>query len=137
MTTQKKEHPFAEVLRWIANGEEVEVRICGSGWRHIPHSKVLPYICVDAATPENFRLKRKTIKIGDVEVPEPMRTAPEIGCECYLVDLISGVSPGNIPMFNWTGESCYNSWLQAGLCYTSREDAWEVVQVLQKLLKTD
>ena len=136
MTTQKKKHPYAEVLRWIANGEEVELTIFGKYWKCFSQHELLSYICDGAVPPEHFRLKRKTIKIGDVEVPEPMRVALEFGQEYYTVGVLC-LSAEELIALTWDGDDIDKEWLETGLCYTSREDAWKVVQALQKLLKTD
>ena len=67
-----------------------------------------------------YRRKSKTIRIGERDVPEPMRVAPAMSTKYYVVD------------YNVVDHYCSNYWfndeydngmLQNGLCHTTHEAA--------------
>lgn len=76
----KKEHPHAQVLRWIADGENVEVKTSGRA----PWIEVFGLnnncLAILIAPPEpcefEFRIKPKTITVGDREIEAPIKSGP-------------------------------------------------------------
>lgn len=73
----KKEHPHAQVLRWIADGETVQISYvgaCENSWVDLEISES-PWACkclLEGLSEFKFRLKPKTIKIGDAEIEAPI-----------------------------------------------------------------
>ncbi len=66
-----------------------------------------------------YRQIPKTIRIGNFDVPEPMRDRPEIGTEYYVVDAY-----GNNGVFksNWHGSQCDELAFERGLCHITSEN---------------
>ncbi|MCC8379867.1 hypothetical protein [Xenorhabdus sp. PB30.3] len=67
-----------------------------------------------------YRLKPRTIKIGEYEVSEPLRCEPEIGQPYFLVriDLIQGARE-----YRWDGDDRDMMVLKSGLIHLDRESA--------------
>ncbi|PHM70377.1 hypothetical protein [Xenorhabdus sp. KJ12.1] len=67
-----------------------------------------------------YRLKPRTIKIGEYDVPEPLRCEPEIGQPYFLVriDLIQGARE-----YRWDGDDWDMMVLKSGLIHLDRESA--------------
>ncbi|MGQ8875916.1 hypothetical protein ACUTR7_00280 [Delftia sp. NA_296.1] len=73
----KKEHPHAQVLRWIADGENVEVdaeRWTTLGLR--PDQFLISLIRGGLSSSWQFRIKPKTITVGDREIEAPVMSGP-------------------------------------------------------------
>jgi hypothetical protein len=75
-----------------------------------------------------YRRKPKTIRVGEVDVPAPLRVAPERMQLAYLVNMIAG----SVNTVRW--EPCYESYLARGLVYLNEADAQLMVAALTKLL---
>jgi hypothetical protein len=73
----KKEHPHAQVLRWIADGQTVEARY-ESAWAPLKHFKdqVMAQLVCGCASRFEFRIKPKTITVGDREIEAPIKSGP-------------------------------------------------------------
>lgn len=67
-----------------------------------------------------YRRKPRTIKIGDIEVPEPMRVAPKNGTEYYVVDL---ANPDLFVRYLWNEDNYDVFFLRLGLCHLTKEAA--------------
>lgn len=109
-------HPQAEILRAIADGEEIEA-ICGEGWYGVMPRSALRYI-YDGNIP--LRIKPKTININGIEVPEPMREEPKRGAQIWVADLMSSAGTTAI---NWYPGNNHKGYLEAGLCHLTQEAA--------------
>ena len=72
-------HPQAEILRAIADGEDLEA-FRREEWFGITRMTALRYI-YDGIIP--LRIKPKVININSIEVPEPMREMPPEGTSVY------------------------------------------------------
>lgn len=77
----KKEHPHAQVLRWIADGEDVQARMSDGSetwwsfpgkYSHASERKVL----LGEPSELEFRIKPKTITVGDREIEAPIKSGP-------------------------------------------------------------
>lgn len=68
----------------------------------------------------SYRIKRRTIMIGDMEVPEPMRVSPEIGATFFLVDMSSKAM---VDEMTWDGAEWDKLMLYRGICHSTREAA--------------
>ena len=68
----------------------------------------------------DYRIKPRTIKIGDFDVPDPMRNEPDPWCEYFVVEIL-----GDIPALRqtWNGLDYEKRWLSRGLCHKSKESA--------------
>ena len=111
-----KAHPQAEILRAVADGEEIEA-FCGEEWYGVMPKTVLRYI-YDGNIP--LRIKPKTININGIEVPEPMREEPEFNTEYWVAD---PVAAGGAVDFIWQNMAADERWLSLGICHLTQEAA--------------
>ena len=80
-------HPYAEILLAIADGEEVEWQSRDGEWM-TQHANVVFFdIANGSFPPERYRIKPPTVNINGIEVPEPLRSAPEKGQLYYAPNL--------------------------------------------------
>ena len=117
----KTPHPHAETLRAIADGEEIEC----ADTRSVPvswslTSSQLALIQIAHNTCLKFRIKPKTIRIGECDVPEPMRVAPREYAEFFLLDVLS---PRKYISRRWVGNPEQCEQLAAGFCHSTAEAA--------------
>lgn len=95
----KKEHPHAQVLRWIADGETVQVQLRNDhSWYALEDlSEEGRAEILNGADGFKFRIKPKTIRIGDREIEAPVMSGPGY----YITD--------HGDAFRWFGEAGLNS----------------------------
>lgn len=67
-----------------------------------------------------YRRKPKTIRIGDMEVPDPMKTKPERGSRYYCPNVIS-TDLNDIHI--WCDDFYDNEILNKGFCHATQEAA--------------
>ena len=85
-------HPQAELMLLYAN-DAMETDKPWERWEHLHKNDIGKYPWTSVTrnpTWEScllYRRKPKTIKIGNYDVPEPLRVAPEDGTYIYVVDL--------------------------------------------------
>ena len=72
-------HPQAEILRAIADGEEIQA-FYDRGWHDTVPRSAVQYLGGDMYP---LRIKTKVININGIEVPEPMREMPPEGTSVY------------------------------------------------------
>ena len=66
-----------------------------------------------------YRIKQRTIRIGEHDVPEPMREAPEVGSVFYVVN-----TADKQPLeMTWYGEEYDFYILSAGMIHANKRDA--------------
>ena len=74
-----------------------------------------------------YRFKPRTIRIGDMEAPEPMRVAP-IGGEVYwVVDLMAQELCTELA---WNGADPERRWLSIGVCHVTKKAAIQHAKAL-------
>ena len=78
-------------------------------------------LCRRAADP-NFTVRRRprTIKIAEVEIPEPMREPPPVGTTYWLADPLHRSKASRE---QWDGHRFEHGWLRRGLCHLTKEAA--------------
>lgn len=121
--TEQKQHPHAEFLRALADGESID------GWecRHKTWTSFdffgaqSPRIGAVHNDPDNWqvRRKRKMIRIGTVDVPEPMRVAPPVGAEYWLASSATAEAVNQI----WQDYALDVRRLKQGVCHLTKEAA--------------
>jgi hypothetical protein len=75
-----------------------------------------------------YRRKPRTIKIGNIEVPEPLREAPATGTKVWVVAPIELPKP--VDWFLWANSEASQHWLQRGICHLTKEAALKHAEVL-------
>ncbi|MEG1651930.1 MAG: hypothetical protein RR390_00380 [Hafnia sp.] len=101
------------VVQAAANGEDIEICVYGK-WVEAKASAM--------SSSSEYRIKPRTIKIGDVEVPEPMREAPDVGQTYFVVDLDSDDDYMCIES-RWDCDNYDERRLMAGICHSSKDAA--------------
>lgn len=117
----KTPHPHAKTLRAIADGEEIEcadTRSVPVSW--FPASSQLALTQIAHNTHLKFRIKPKTIRIGEYDVPEPMRKEPGEDAEFFLPSVLS---PRKYLSRRWVRHIDQCEQLAAGFCHSTAEAA--------------
>lgn len=124
----KKEHPHAQVLRWIADGETVQAQFNGDGvWQSMNslNDHVLADLLTGETTRREFRIKPKTIRIGYREIEAPVMSGPGY----YITD------HGDV--FHWFGEATLDAgtnYQKHGRVFATEEAARAAQEAITALL---
>lgn len=132
--TEKKEHPKAKLLRWIADGEEIQYyHHKKNSWENVSTSAVLASVCnfPSEVASTKYRIKPKTIRIGKYDVAEPMKEELADGCDYYFLD---ATEDSGIFQFTWDGGSADKNILANGLIWLSEDDALLAAKAIKELL---
>lgn len=118
----KTEHKYAQVLRWIADKERVEIR-----WGKDPRWMDLGSrneIVFDEIMREEgdyeFRLKPRTITVNGREIVAGETVEPSFGTKYYAADPYSTVFFSDD---KWSGWPEHHEWLRRGLVHLTKENA--------------
>jgi len=125
-----KRHEYSHILEAIAKGMEVQIWTSTGEWESIHDNDALARV-LEGFEPSFLRAKPKTIRIGEYEVPEPIREVGVSG-NCYLLDL-TRLEPQNA--FE-TGALNYQ-YLENGLIFKTKEDAMKAREAILSLLKKE
>lgn len=132
----KKEHKYAQLLRWIADGEVIERchKTHDSGWHVVEYRTLLVDVTAGLATEYSFyRIKPKTIRIGAFDVPEPLRVAPKQGTHYWVSDISTA---DDDELFDtWNGLQSEILMLERGLIHSNEEGAEAMRNALLSLTK--
>ena len=99
----------AQVMAAAGRGEEVEVF---AGGRWVDKQSGVFYSGAE------YRIKPRTIRIGEYDVPEPMREAPEVGSIVFLFNMV-----GDTKATRWDGDDVDKRMLNSGICHSTPEAA--------------
>lgn len=116
-----KPHPHAEFLHALADGREDEFECHHENWNASDWRASTPFMWVIYEFPEDWTVRHKprTIRIGNMDVPEPMRVAPAMGTAVWRV-CIDTYHPFQ---FFWSGNTTEQEWLKLGICHLTKEAA--------------
>lgn len=92
-------HPYAHILRAIADGKNVQWQNPEGIWMDQPNKWTLKEIAMRHHTPDRFRVEPPHITINNHKVPEPLRDCPQPGTTVYVPDLTKA---GATDEFEWT-----------------------------------
>jgi hypothetical protein len=81
-----------------------------------------------------YRRKPLTIRIGEYDVPEPLRDEPEDGEVYWVVDFSSTDTVSDI--YTWSGDFIDRFWFNGGLIHTTEEAAQLHAKALISLTQT-
>jgi hypothetical protein len=125
------EHVNAEILRAIADGKKVQYRNAVTGtWEDLDVKDVVACMNLLAPGKLQWRIAPKTIKIGDIEVPEPCRVTPEVGQKFWTLTPFGGAAH-----FIWDGtKPCYDA-LEGGFVHLTEDAARQHYEAIKSLLK--
>lgn len=118
-------HKWADVIIAMANGDTAQWRNGHGVWVNAYDYNPLGY-------PEyEWRIKPRTIIIGDMEVPEPMRVAPEYNTKFWVVVGLTGLD-FILPM-EWKGTESEVRWIERGIAHKTEEAAIAHAKALIKI----
>jgi hypothetical protein len=129
-------HPQHDKLIAIANGEQMQSTQFRQGsyegaiFKNCDPSTALDILSHESE--QNFarlRIKPRTIMIGDMEVPEPMRVAPADGSECWAAS--PSMRKGYFKNL-WEGDEDDLRFLQRGLLQATEQGAQQMLAALVK-----
>ena len=113
---------FKKLLTALITGEELQYKATNSNrWYTIDLADALIRLsyCTKSDNLEDcMRVKPNVIMIGSHEVPEPLRVAPKMG-GLYYVALTCGVLEDQ----HWVNNPSERSWLNNGICHTTKAAA--------------
>ena len=123
-------HPNHDELMAMAQDVDTPMQIYNScsKWVNCETNTALWLIC--QGNGYAVRIKPKTIMIGDVEVPEPMLVAPEVGAAVWLADTTSS----NPRCTVWVDSALQNKCLNRRICQATEEGARDMMAALVKQL---
>lgn len=128
--TEKKEHPYAHVLRWLAAGESVQWENDRNQWADKSTSDIL-LLLVRESTSDKFRIKPKTIRIGKYDVAEPMKEAPVEGTAYWR---ITSMTTNGVDDYTWDGSDVDRNLLTSGSIWLNKDDALLAAKAIKELL---
>lgn len=99
------------IVEAAANGADIEFKQAGV-WYEKTHND----LCYDY----EYRVKPKTIRIGEYDVPEPMREMPALGTTYYVVHVVTPNSPKE---YAWVGDIADIGWFNHGILHSTRDAA--------------
>ena len=67
-----------------------------------------------------YRIRPNTIRIGEYDVPEPLREMPARGTTYYVADTVTPKSPRE---YAWAGDTADIGWLNHGILHSTRDAA--------------
>ena len=114
-------HPHAEFLHALADGRGDEFEAHHKNWPANDWRANTDYVWVICTIPDSWTVRRKprTIRIGDMDVPEPMRVAPAVGTHYWIVSVSEEFSYSS----TWAGDESDFYCLGWGLCQSTKEAA--------------
>ncbi|MDH0777496.1 hypothetical protein N5C96_29200 [Delftia tsuruhatensis] len=127
----KKEHPHAQVLRWIADGESVQFMWTGEGGNNewyellVELGEKVNKSLLSGSDDYKFRIKPKTITVGDREIEAPVMSGPGY----YITD--------HGDAFRWFGEATLDpgaNLQKLGRIYATEEAARAAQEAITALL---
>ena len=127
------EHVNAEILRAIADGKKVQYRnYCSTTeWEYFHNADLATcWRVLIGGVAVEWRIAPKTIKIGDVEVPEPCREPLERCTNYWAFTPFMGVMS-----VVWVGDSKDYFALNDGFVHLTQEAAEKHYEAIKKLLK--
>ena len=121
-------HKHAEFLHALADGRGDEFECHHESWGDDVWRRSPGYAGSICQYPDNWTVRRKprTIRIGNLDVPEPMRIAPAMGTAVWLV-CIHTDPPYR---YSWSGNATEQGWLKLGICHLTKEAA-ELIDLYQ------
>lgn len=106
--------PFAEILTAIGQGRDIQF-LDGGEWLDISTRAAWRHIATGAATARFMRAKPDTIRIGDVEVPAPLREAPKVGEDYFYFEVFFGSR-------EWNGDASDMAVLKRGVAFRTSDE---------------
>lgn len=135
MTTTQ--HQYANILRAIADGEEIQWQASNGNWLNKDHGDSLIEIGQMTYVSSRYRVKQKTITINGFEVPEPLREMPPYGTKVFFPSFTISSSGKNSDWIITSigGNQITERLLQQGLLHLTEDAAHAHATALISLTK--
>lgn len=119
----QKHLAYSHILTAIANGETIQFYgnhpWHGDTWYDQTSGQCLREIAEYDYSPDRYRVKPGVCMIGKLEIPEPLRTAPEEETPIYIPSFgLSGFT-----MYRWKDTEGHKQLLSGGLVHLTSEAA--------------
>ena len=124
-------HPQAAELMAIAQDMDTPMQVYNSCSKWVNCKIDTALWLIYQGNGAAIRIKPKTIMIGDVEVPEPMRVAPEKDTPYWYV------GAETFTKFSWDGLASEVGWLKRGALQATKQGAEDMHAALVKQLGGD
>lgn len=111
-TFQEWAKEILPIVQAAANGEPIEVMNSGK-W--VDKAQYLGFDMYDT-----YRIKPKTIRIGEYDVPEPLREMPTLGTDYYITDIIGSSLYG---VATWVCDVEDITWFNRGMVHSTKDAA--------------
>ena len=111
------------IVQAAANGAVIEFKQDGV-WYEKTHND----LCYD----DEYRIRPSTIRIGEYDVPEPLREMPARGTTYYVVDTVTPQSPQK---YTWVGDTSDTGWFNLGILHSTSDAAVLHAEALLSLTK--
>lgn len=115
-------HKHSEFLHALADGRADEFECRHETCDTDKWCAIADYVWLICEYPDFWTTRRampRTIRIGNLDVPEPMRIAPEVGTAVWLV-----CTHTDLPFrYSWSGNTTEQEWLKAGICQSTEQGA--------------
>lgn len=107
-----------QAMHWWLDGEQIQYKACSVEWENFNGiTETATVVFSDAA---EYRLKPRTIMIGDMEVPAPETEAPDDGVRYYFFSSYGSEITDNVC---WRGDAMDIRMLKHGLVHLTEEAA--------------
>ena len=116
------QHKHAEMFHAIADGDDiVQWEVHKVGWSQDHWAGAMSWLIDLTTSPDYFETRRRprTIKIGDMTVPEPLRVAPSDGAKYW----VANTTERKIWEYVWKGTDTDLRILRQGVAHTTEEGA--------------
>lgn len=124
------QHPYADILRAIADGHSIQWANAAGEWHNQDARMVLDEVRDADFPPDRYRIKPRTIRIGEFDVPEPLRVAPAVGALYWAVQFANDAGTGE---YEWADDEVDSALLGRGMCHPTREAAEQHSEALVAL----
>jgi len=127
-TTNITMHPYAEILRAIADGKKIEYKNYTDEWCEVDNATALGMISVAVYT--EFRIKPEVILINGIEVPKPCSNALAPETIYYIPYLEAKQVDYRWTSISWDNDSYDLHMLKLGLVHLTKEAAIKHAEAL-------
>ena len=111
------ENKYAQVLRWIADGENVQFQDGIGAWHHQSWEETIAEISVSKYEPERYRIEPRTMTIAGREIEAPL-TAIAIHQEVWMCD-----GEGNPVSIRYASMPAFESLRDSGRLFATQSAA--------------
>lgn len=122
------ENKYAQVLRWIADGESPQFQDSFGGWHHQSWETTLSEIASSTYEPERYRIEPRTMTIAGREIEAPL-TAIAVHQEVWMCD-----GEGNPVSIRYASMPAFESLRDSGRLFATQSAAKAAYLAITDLL---